>query len=239
MKNIKNRIFIKKKLNLKDRINLDIDQIHYLRNVLRTKTNDNVSIFNDELVCFTRVVDITKNSCELEIIEYEHIKKEDHSITLFFSPIKRTPLEIMIQKCTEIGVSTFQPVIMKRTNMKNINFKRLNLIAIEACEQSNRNIIPVIHKPISFDSMIKSDSLHNYLYCSLNGDKHKIRNRNLLRNDGIGIIIGPEGDFTPDEYKNLKSKKKSFGISLGSNILKSETAAITASSIIMDEIYNA
>ena len=239
MKNIKNRIFVEKKLNPSNQIKLEIEQVHYLRNVLRTKINDNVSIFNDELVCFARVLDITKNSCELEIVKYEQIKKEDHNITLFFSPIKRTPLEILIQKCTEIGVSIFQPVIMKRTNIKSINYERLNLIAIEACEQSNRNIIPLIHKPISFDSLINDNSLQNYLYCSLNEDKLKIRNINLIRNDQIGIIIGPEGDFTPEEYETLKSKKNSFGVSLGPNILKSETAAITASSIIMDEIYNA
>ena len=76
-----------------------------------------------------------------------------YNITLFFSPIKRKPLEIMIQKCSEIGISTFQPVIMERTNTKNINFERLSLIAIEACEQSNRNKIPEINKPISFTSI--------------------------------------------------------------------------------------
>ena len=117
MKKIKNRIFVEKKLNLNSKITLDADQVHYLKNVLRTKVSDYVSVFNRELLCFTRVVDITKSSCELEIVDHEKIKSEDHNITLFFSPIKRTPLETMIQKCTEIGVSTFQPVIMERTNM--------------------------------------------------------------------------------------------------------------------------
>jgi len=239
MKKIKNRIFVDKKINLKDKIILDTGQIHYLKSVLRTKNNDYISVFNRELLCLTRVIEISKNTCELETINHEKIENEDHNITLFFSPIKRTPLEIMIQKCSEIGISIFQPVIMERTNLKNINFERLKLIAIEACEQSNRNIIPEINKPISFASMINDNSLAGYLYCSLCNNNEKIKNIKLTKNEAIGIIIGPEGDFSAKEYEGLKSKKKSIGVTLGPNILKSETAAITATSIIMDKIYNA
>ena len=128
---------------------------------------------------------------------------------------------------------------MDRTNMKNINFERLNLIAIEACEQSNRNKIPKINKPISFASMINDNSLADYLFCSLDNNKKNIKNIKLTKNETIGIIIGPEGDFSAKEYESLKSKQKSIGVTLGPNILKSETAAITATSIIMDKIYNA
>ena len=123
--------------------------------------------------------------------------------------------------------------------MKNINFERLNLIAIEACEQSNRNKIPEIKKPISFASMINDNSLTDYLYCSLDNNKENIKNIKLTKNETVGIIIGPEGDFSAKEYESLKSKEKSIGVTLGPNILKSETAAITATSIIMDKIYNA
>ena len=239
MKKIKNRIFVDKKINSNDQIILDANQIHYLKSVLRTKKNDYISVFNRELLCLTKVINITKNKCELEIIDQKKIESEDHNITLFFSPIKRTPLEIMIQKCSEIGISIFQPVIMERTNMKNVNFERLRLIAVEACEQSNRNKIPEINKPISFATMINDNSLAGYLYCSLDNNEEKIKNRKLTKNEAIGIIIGPEGDFSAKEYESLKSKKKSIGVTLGPNILKSETAAITATSIIMDKIYNA
>ena len=73
----------------------------------------------------------------------------------------------------------------------------------------------------------------------LRTDSKCIKNRKLTKNEAIGIIIGPEGDFSAKEYESLKSKKKSIGVTLGPNILKSETAAITATSIIMDKIYNA
>jgi len=239
MKKIKNRIFVDKKINSNDQIILDANQIHYLKSVLRTKKSDYVTVFNREFLCLTKVINITKNTCELKIIDKKKIENEDHNITLFFSPIKRTPLEIMIQKCSEIGISIFQPVIMDRTNMKNINFERLNLIAIEACEQSNRNKIPEINKPISFASMINDNSLADYLYCSLDDNKENIKNIKLTKTETVGIIIGPEGDFSAKEYESLKSKEKSIGVPLGPDILKSEAAAITATSIIMDQIYNA
>ena len=87
MKKIKNRIFVDKKINSNDQIILDADQIHYLKSVLRTKKNNYVSVFNRELLFLTRVIDITKKTCELEIIDCEKIKSENHKITLFFSPI--------------------------------------------------------------------------------------------------------------------------------------------------------
>ena len=87
--------------------------------------------------------------------------------------------------------------------------------------------------------MINDNSLTDYLYCSLDNNKENIKNIKLTKNKTVGIIIGPEGDFSAKEYESLKSKEKSIGVTLGPNILKSETAAITATSIIMDKIYNA
>ena len=239
MYKIKNRIFVEKKLNLNDRIELASDHVHYLKNVLRTKVGDSIIIFNNSSNCLALVENITKNSCNLNIVEYEDIKKETHSITLFFSPIKRSPLELMIQKCSEIGISAFQPVLMDRTNLKKINYERLKLIAIEACEQSNRNTIPEIFSPISFDEMINHNSQNNYLYCSLRDELKRIRDHKLVKTDKIGLIIGPEGDFTNDEINKFKLRENYYGVTLGLNVLKSETAAITASSLIMDQIYYA
>ncbi len=145
----------------------------------------------------------------------------------------------MIQKCCEIGISAFQPVLMDRTNLKKINYERLKLIAIEACEQSNRNTIPEIFSPISFDEMINHNSQNNYLYCSLGDELKRIRDHKLVKTDKIGLIIGPEGDFTSEEINKFKRRENYYGVTLGLNILKSETAAITASSLIMDQIYYA
>ena len=237
MKKIKNRIFVDKKINSNDQIILDADQIHYLKSVLRTKKSDYVSVFNRELLCLTKVISITKNKCELEIIDQKKIESEDHNITLFFSPIKRTPLEIMIQKCSEIGITVFQPVIMERTNMKNINFERLRLIAVEACEQSNRNKIPEINKPISFASMINDNSLAGYLYCSLDNNEEKIKNMKLTKNEAIGIIIGPEGDFSDGE-KKIINEKNFIKVNLGRTILRTETAIVSLISIINELLIN-
>ena len=84
MKKIKNRIFVDKKINSNDQIILDANQIHYLKSVLRTKKSDYVTVFNREFLCLTKVINITKNTCELEIIDQKKIESEDHN-SIFFS----------------------------------------------------------------------------------------------------------------------------------------------------------
>ena len=163
--------------------------------------------------CKSYVCDITNFNEIKEIIDQKKIESEDHNITLFFSPIKRTPLEIMIQKCSEIGISIFQPVIMERTNLKNINFERLNLIAIEACEQSNRNKIPEINKPISFATMINDNSLAGYLYCSLDNNEEKIKNTVSTAIRMLDNVININY-YSVDTAKNSNFKHRPIGLGL-------------------------
>ena len=161
-----------------------------------------------------------------------------HNVTLFFSPIKRTPMEFMVQKCTEIGITSFQPVLMERTNNKKINLERLKHISIEASEQSIRVNLPSLNNLISFSEMIKAMICDKLIFCSLEKNNSAINKINLSLNKSTGIIIGPEGDFSPNEMTDLASIKNSVSLTLGSNILKSETAGVVASSLVMNKIYN-
>ena len=86
--------------------------------------------------------------------------------------------------------------------------------------------------------MIKSMSYDKLLFCSLEKNTSVINKINLSHNETIGIIIGPEGDFSPNEMTDLSGMKNSVPVTLGSNILKSETAGVVASSLVMNSIYN-
>jgi 16S rRNA (uracil1498-N3)-methyltransferase len=127
---------------------------------------------------------------------------------------------------------------MERTNNKKINLERLRLISIEACEQSNRINLPSFNYLISFSEMIKTMSYDKIIFCSLEKNTSAINKINLSLNESIGIVIGPEGDFSPKEIKDLGSIKNSVPVTLGSNILKSETAGVVATSLVMNSIYN-
>ena len=127
---------------------------------------------------------------------------------------------------------------MERTNNKKINLERLRLISIEACEQSSRVNLPSFNYLISFSEMIKTMSYDKLIFCSLEKNTSAINKINLSLNESIGIVIGPEGDFSPNEMTDLGSIKNSVPVTLGSNILKSETAGVVATSLVMNSIYN-
>ena len=238
MTKIKNRIFITSALKSGETVSLEDDKSHYVNNVIRCKIGDHISLFNDKFECIAEVVSNSKKICKLKLKECKENEIDRHNITLFFSPIKRSPMEFMVQKCTEIGITSFQPVLMERTNNKKINLERLRLISIEACEQSSRVNLPSFNNLISFSEMIKSMSYDKLIFCSLEKNTSVINKINLSLNESIGIVIGPEGDFSPNEMTDLESIKNSVPVTLGSNILKSETAGVVASSLVMNSIYN-
>ena len=102
MTKIKNRIFITSALKAGETVSLGNDKSHYVNNVLRCKIGDYVSLFNEKFECIAEVVSNSKKICKLKLKECKKNEIDSHNITLFFSPIKRSPMEFMVQKCTEI-----------------------------------------------------------------------------------------------------------------------------------------
>ena len=135
----------------------------------------------------------------------------------------------MIQKATELGVTKFIPVITERTVVRNINYERLLKIVTEASEQSNRLSIPEIDKLQRLDEFFKNNKNLNLIFGDLNSDnkKLKINNKKLLC-----ILIGPEGDYTEVEREKILKYCGTQSIKLGNNILRTETAVISALSVI-------
>ena len=135
----------------------------------------------------------------------------------------------MIQKATELGVTKFIPVITERTVVRNINYERLIKIVTEASEQCNRLSIPEIDKIQKLDEFFKNNKDLNLIFGDLNSDnkKLKINNKKLLC-----ILIGPEGDYTEVERDKILKYGGTQSIKLSNNILRTETAVISALSVI-------
>ena len=237
---IRNRVFVKDHLEKGLTLTLDQRATHYLFNVLRCQEGEYISIFNESTEWLSKIDKI--NSKDVQISIEKNIKSADtkQEITLYFSPIKKNQTELVIQKCTEIGVTNFQPVLMERTNFSSFNIDRLSLIAIEAIEQSEQMKIPSIYEPIKFEELLSRDQKdHITLVCSVEENSNSIRN--VLKNNiasNYSLMVGPEGDFSDTEMKNLKNKGNYFMVSLGDTVLKSETASITAAGILKDYLLN-
>ena len=135
----------------------------------------------------------------------------------------------MIQKATELGVTKFLPIIFERTIVRKINKERLEKVIIEAAEQSNRITVPSIEDPQKLKSFLNNDM--DLIFTDLNTANTKI-DLTKLTTKPICLIIGPEGDFSEKEREEILNFKGVQPIKINENILRSETAVISALSII-------
>ena len=209
---------------------LDKSQSHYLTKVMRLKINDTFSLFNKTGEWEAKILNITKDFVEFKSTKQLRQKETIKELWLAFSPIKSNYQNFMIQKATELGVSKFLPIVFDRTIVRKINKDRLEKIVIEACEQSNRITVPVIEQAQNLKSFLNSHSM-NLIFTDLNSDNKKIE-KTKFSDKPICIIIGPEGDFSEHERQEILSFKGVQALKINDNILRSETAVISAISII-------
>ena len=210
------------------------EQTHYVKDVMRLKVGDTISIFNTFGEWSAFIQSYEKNGAKIKIMDKVRGKDNEKNIWLAFSPIKQNPLNFIIQKGTELGVQKFLPILSERTIAREINVKRIKKIIVEASEQSNRISIPVINKLVSLKNFLsefpKAGSL---IFCDINSDETDLKNIISKKKQGpICILIGPEGDFSEKERQLIIEKKEIFSLSLASNILRAETAAIAAVTIV-------
>ena len=210
------------------------EQTHYVKDVMRLKIGGKLSIFNTLGEWKAVIESYEKNGARIKIMEKIRDVEDEKSIWLAFSPIKQNPLNFVIQKGTELGVQKFIPVLSDRTIVREINIERVNKIIVEASEQSNRVSVPEINKPISLNFFLSEFPKNGCLiFCDINSNQNNLKNIFEKKVDGpICILIGPEGDFSENERKMIINHNQTYSISLAKNILKAETAALSAIAIV-------
>ena len=224
------RLFFSKSLSADMTDKLDKSQSHYLTKVMRLKENEKFSLFNKDGEWKAKIFSISKSIVQFEIISLIRQKENLKELWLAFSPIKSNYQNFMIQKATELGVTKFIPIIFDRTVVRKINIDRLKKIVIEASEQSNRINIPKIENVQTLKSFLNLNSM-NLIFADLNSKNKKINKIKLIEKV-ICLIIGPEGDFSEAERKEILSFKNVQSLKINDNILRSETAVISAISIL-------
>jgi len=224
------RLFFSNALSPEMVDSLDKSQSHYLVKVMRIKESEVFSIFNQNGEWEAKVLKISKGIVEFKTIKQLRKKESSKELWLAFSPIKSNYQNFMIQKATELGVTKFFPIIFDRTVVRKINNERVEKIVIEASEQSNRLIVPEIEKAQNLKNFLNTNSM-DLIFTDLNSDNKKI-DKSKLTDKPICIIIGPEGDFSEAEREQILSFKGVQPLRINENILRSETAVISAISII-------
>ncbi len=224
------RLFFSNSLSIESTNTLNKYQSHYLTKVMRVKENDVFSLFNNEGEWEAKILRISKNIVEFEIIKQLRHKENLKELWLAFSPIKSNYQTFMIQKATELGITKFLPINFDRTIVRKINRDRLSKIVVEACEQSNRLNLPIIEPIQNLNDFLKKNSM-DLIFTDLNSNNKKL-DKSKFNDLPICIIIGPEGDFSEAERQKILSFKRVQAIKINENILRSETAVISAISII-------
>lgn len=216
----------------------DITILHQMLRVLRMqKGNQCVFLDNNGWEFLSEIVDLSEKKAIAKILEKrENACEPKIFVTLFQAMPKKLELfELVLQKCTEIGVSAFMPLITERSERREITKReRLEKILREAAEQSQRGKIPVLKNEISFTDALKSLNPENsiLLHCR---DNYPLLCEKLadFKNAALlNILIGPEGGFSEKEITQVQ-KKGILIVSLGLRILRTETAAIAAASLTL------
>ncbi|MDC0850962.1 RsmE family RNA methyltransferase [Candidatus Pelagibacter sp.] len=224
------RLFFSESLSLNLTATLDKSQSHYICKVMRIKENEVFSLFNSSGEWEAKILSISKSIVEFNIIKQLRQKENPKELWLAFSPIKSNYFNFMIQKATELGVTKFLPIIFDRTIIRKINKKRLEKVIVEATEQSNRINIPEMEEPQSLELFLKNNDM-DLIFTDLNTKNTKI-NLDQLTSNPTCVIIGPEGDFSEKEREQILKFEGVQPIKINQNILRSETAVISAISII-------
>ena len=234
MKKSKTRLFIEKQISQNLMIYIKEKQHHFLKNVLRVKLNDVINVFDGITGEWrSKVISISKDKTALKIEKKIREFETQPDIWLIFAPIKLFRLNIIIQKAVELGVSKFVPCKTEFSNFDKLNYTNLELNAIEAAQQCERLDIPKIEKIINLDALIKElPDDRAVVFCDESDtnlpsiyDELRLNLNNYSR---WSVIIGPEGGFSNEERELIKKQKNVLRVTLGSRILRSDTAAISS-----------
>ena len=234
MQKSKTRLFTKNQISPNLMIYIADKQHHFLKNVLRIKLNDRISIFDGVTgEWHANVISISKEKIALKIIKKTREFATQPDIWLIFAPIKLFRLNITIQKAVELGVSKLVPCKTEFSNFDKLNYKNLILNAIEASQQCERLDVPKIEKIISLNSLLEDfPSDRALVFCDesdlrLPSIYEKVKSKVSIYSKWA-VIIGPEGGFSDQEKKQLIKEKNVLRVTLGKRILRSDTAAISS-----------
>ena len=211
---------------------LSKEHTHYVANVMRLKRGSNINFFNKGGEWVSEIVFLEKDRIEVKFLNRVKKSTQTSSMELAICLVKKNPMEIILQKATELGVVKITPIISERTEVKELNLERAKKIVIEATEQSNQLSPPEISKITKLKDFVNNLNETSKLFFADINSKDKLKKEDIKGDNLKTILIGPEGDFTPNERKMILENKNTISFSLSKNILKTETATIVALSLV-------
>ena len=219
------------------------DQAHYLTRVLRLAVGAPVRVFNGRDGEFgANLSAFTKSTAQLRLGARVRPQQATPDLWLMFAPLKKARTDFIVEKATELGASEILPVLTERTDADIVRTDRLQRVAVEAAEQTERLDVPPVRDAVKLDQALSGwDAARILIYADEAGDEGgkpwggedgRARSiADMLKSLNAGraaILIGPEGGFSPAERKRLRGLPYVRAVGLGPRILRAETAAVAA-----------
>jgi 16S rRNA (uracil1498-N3)-methyltransferase len=210
-------------------------QAHYLRSVMRKSAGDELRVFNGHDGEWLAVIEELNKKNVLIKLDRQLLEQQKGSdIWVLASPVKKEALDLMVEKACELGAAKFIPVMCDHTVVHKINQERLQMIAVEAAEQSERLDVMTVESPLNLKKYLNSgDCNRDLIFCvERTGAASLAEVGRKLSGKPLAILIGPEGGFSYQEIDFISNFKHAHPVSLGPRILKTETALIAALSCV-------
>ena len=241
------RFFVdKKNINLENNTCIiEGEDVKHISKVLRCKIGEEIEVCdkdNNEYIC--EITDISKDLVELNILNKVDIKREANVRVKLYQGLPKGPkMEMILQKLTEVGVDEIILVQTKRSVVKvddkkeDKKIERWERIIYEAAKQSKRGIIPKLRGVLSFKETLEDMKNNDMNICPYENERTVSIKKAIQNSDinNIGIFVGPEGGITEEEIESVQNIG-SHVVSLGPRILRTETASVVASSIVLYEL---
>jgi len=207
------------------------NEIKHIEKVLRKKKGDFLNFTNGKGLEALVEICSNRNDFTFKVRDIIHHTIKDHNTHIALSPLKKSNFfELVVSKATELGIREITPLICENSLKKSINYERCNKIIISSLKQSLQYHLPKLNNATSFNDFILMNKNGMISHCN-KGEKITIP-KALKKVKNKVIIIGPEGDFSLDEI-NFARENNYNEVTLGSNRLRAETAAIFACSLML------
>jgi 16S rRNA (uracil1498-N3)-methyltransferase len=228
------RLFVD--IELSDGLDVRIDggQAHYLISVMRLKHGAPVKLFDDRTgEWLAEVSMLAKRDLILTVCAKLRAREDVPDLWLLAAPIKKARIDMVAEKACELGVALYQPVITRRTIIERLKTDRLRAHMIEAAEQCGRTALPIMEKVVKLPALLTGWPSERVLFFADEEGGVPFAEAVRMNPGPAAILIGPEGGFDAEERNTIRSVPQAVGISLGTRILRAETAALAAISVWM------
>ncbi|WP_207512289.1 RsmE family RNA methyltransferase [Longitalea luteola] len=218
-------------------IELDEDTSKHVVNVLRMKKGEQLHLTNGKgFLLLTSIIDDHKKRCRVTVLNEQFISPASRKTSIAISLIKNSSrFEWFLEKAAEIGISEIIPMLCDRTEKEHFRFDRMQQILVSAMLQSQQVWLPVLHQPVGFGQLLKQEDIiattQKFIAHCMPGSKQSLAQLVNASLPSQIILIGPEGDFTPEEVA-FATEHFFIPVTLGETRLRSETAGMVAAVLL-------